>query len=92
MSQPPDQSTGRYSLEIVEEITGVASQTILHYQEHGLVHPAGDGEDFGDDAIHTLRRIEHIRQACEANLAGVKLILGLLERVDRLEIALRERR
>lgn len=76
-----------YSLEILAEITGVSSTTILHYQENGLI--ADDNYD--DEAVHTLRRIEHLRGTCEANVSGLKLILSLMDEVDRLKAALRTR-
>ena len=81
-----------YTLDIVAELTGVSSQTILHYQEQGLIHPAAPTGDFDDETVHTLRRIEHLRRTSEANLTGIRLILDLLDEVDRLKAALRARR
>ena len=78
-----------YTLDIVAELTGVSSQTILHYQEQGLLHSAGE---FDDETIHALRRIEHLRNTSEANLIGIKLILDLLDEVDSLKAALRAQR
>ncbi len=83
---PDDQAT--YTLEMVAEITGVSSQTILHYQEHGLIQSAG----FDDETVHTLRRIDYLRSTCEANISGLKLILELLDQVERLQTELRARR
>ncbi len=80
-----------YTLDVVASITGVSSQTILHYQEHGLIHTTGDSDNFDDEALHTLRRIEHLRQTCEANLSGLKLILDLMDQVEELKAALRHR-
>jgi DNA-binding transcriptional MerR regulator len=82
------ESQKNYSLEVVAEITGISSQTILHYQEQGLLRQS----EFDDEAVHTLRRIEHLRHDFEANLSGLKLILDLMEEVDRLKQALRARR
>lgn len=79
-----------YTLEIVAEITGVESRTILLYQEQGLISPPDDG-DFDDETVRTLRRIEHLRRTCEANLAGLKLILALTDEVERLRSAVRTR-
>jgi DNA-binding transcriptional MerR regulator len=81
-----------YTLDIVAELTGVSSQTILHYQEQGLIHPAAPTGGFDDETIHTLRRIEHLRVTSAANLTGIKLILELLDEVDHLKAALRARR
>jgi DNA-binding transcriptional MerR regulator len=74
-----------YTLEMVAEITGVSSETILHYQQHGLLQTP----DFDDEAVHTLRRIDYLRSTCEANLSGLKLILDLLDQVERLQTELR---
>ncbi|MEO5917921.1 MAG: chaperone modulator CbpM [Luteolibacter sp.] len=84
--EPEEQTT--YTLDIVAQLTGVSSQTILHYQEQGLIRKT----DLDDETVHTLRRIEHLRQTCEANLSGLKLILDLMDEVDRLKSALRVRR
>lgn len=77
-----------YQLDIVAKLTGISSQTILHYQEHGLIR----GNDLDDEAVHTLRRIEHLKQTCEANLSGLKLILDLMNEVEQLKAALRAKR
>ncbi len=85
LNDPDDQVT--YTLEMVAEITGVSSQTILHYQEQGLLR----SPDYDDEAVHTLRRIDYLRTTCEANLTGLKLMLELLEQVELLQTELRIR-
>jgi MerR family transcriptional regulator, heat shock protein HspR len=87
---PGEQST--YSLKIVAELTGVSSQMILTYQEQGLIRPVESTGQFDDETIHTVRQIEHLRSTSGANLAGIKLILELLDKVDQLKAALRARR
>lgn len=77
-----------YQLDIVAQLTGISSQTILHYQEQGLIRNA----DLDDEAVHTLRRIEHLRQTCEANISGLKLIIDLMDQVERLKSQLRLKR
>jgi len=81
-----------YRLEIVAQLTGISSQTILHYQESGLIQPHGAPDEFDDEALHTLRRIEHLRTTCEANLSGLKLILSLMDQIELLQSELRARR
>lgn len=76
-----------YTLEFLAEITGVSAQTIVEYQEHGLIRP-----EFDDESVRTLRRIEHLREICETNLAGLKLMTGLLDEVEQLRAALRDSR
>lgn len=83
----PEEQTS-YSLEMVAEITGVSSQTILHYQENGLLRST----TFDDEAVHTLRRIDYLSTLCETNLTGLKLILDLVDQVEHLQAELRAKR
>lgn len=76
--EPDDQAY--YSLEVVARITGIASQTIIHYQEVGLI--AADPYD--DETVRTLRRIEHLQSTCGVNENGLRLILLLTEEIERL--------
>ena len=48
-----DATQQAYTLELLAEITGVSAQTIVQYQEHGLIRP-----EFDDESVRTLRRIE----------------------------------
>jgi chaperone modulatory protein CbpM len=98
MSTPSPSSTDAgngtfYSLEILAELSGVSTQTILQYKEQGLIR-AEDGDDphFTDDTVRLLRRIEHLRELCEPNLAGLKLMTQLLDEVEALRAELRTRR
>jgi DNA-binding transcriptional MerR regulator len=91
-SSEPENGTA-YSLEILAELTGVSTQTILQYQEYGLIRPSDGGEPhFTDDTLRALRRIEHLRELCEPNLAGLKLLTQLLDEIESLRAELRARR
>ncbi len=85
-----------YTLDIVAELTGVSSRTILHYQEQGLISPvAGGGSEahrFNEEALRALRRIEHLRTHFDMNQAGLRLMLSLLDEVEKLRADLRARR
>jgi DNA-binding transcriptional MerR regulator len=95
-NDPPAENGQAYTLDVVAEITGLSSQTILQYHEAGLIAPIPDSPPgascFDDEALRTLRRIEHLRATCEMNTAGLKLLLSLTEEVERLRTALRNRR
>lgn len=81
--EPDDPAS--YSLEVVARITGISSQTILHYQETGLIR----SDPYDDETVRTLRRIEHLQSTCGVNEAGLRLILGLMEEVERLRAGIR---
>jgi DNA-binding transcriptional MerR regulator len=85
-----------YTLDVLCELVGVPSQTILHYQEHGLIVPAAaagrSSRRFNDETLRTLRRIEHLRAHYEMNLRSLKFTLGLLQDLERLRDDLRSMR
>lgn len=79
-----------YTLDVIASLTGVTSQTVLHYQEQGLIAPVAG--QFDAEALRTLRRIEHLRATCAVNESGLKLILELMDEIERLRAELRSRR
>jgi MerR HTH family regulatory protein len=85
-----------YALDVLCELVGVSPKTFLHYQEHGLIVPAGrtgpEAKRFNDETLRALRRIEHLRAHYEMNLRSLKLTLTLLHELERLRDELRSRR
>jgi hypothetical protein len=83
-----DEPEASYSIEVIAQLTGVDTQTILHYQEKGFIRPvakdAGDAVLFDAECLRQLRRIEHLRATCGMNDTGLKLILDLLHEVECL--------
>ncbi len=77
-----------YSIAVIAELAGVNSTTVIRYQEQGFIRPAArDAEGnavFDVDGLRQLRRIAHLRETCEMNDAGLKLMLDLLEEIERL--------
>jgi MerR family transcriptional regulator/heat shock protein HspR len=84
----PDPRTA-YTIEMTAHLVGVPRHTILVYCKYGLVSPVVDpacgGYYFNDEAIRVLRRVEYLRDTCGVNLAGIKMILELMNKVERLE-------
>jgi DNA-binding transcriptional MerR regulator len=88
--EPPviePESDAAYTLEILAKISGASTETILHYQEHGLIRARGP--HFDDEALHAVRRMEHLRETCGLNLRGQRLLADLLEEVEQLRAELR---
>ena len=84
-----------YTLEMISEMTGISTVTILLYHEHGLIRVTeshGQTPYFTEEALHTLRRIEHLISHYEASMESLKLMLELMDQVDRLQSDLRARR
>src|SRR5438093_7021910 len=83
-----------YTIEVAAELARVPRRLIVLYYKHGLISPVSDpsgGWNFDNDAIRLLRPIEYLRVAYGLNLAGIKLVFGLMEEVERLRNELRFR-
>ena len=82
-----------YSIEVAARLAQVPRRLIVLYYKHGLVSPVTDparsGWYFDDEAIRIVRRIEHLRSTCGLNLAGIKLVMSLVQEVERLRTELR---
>ena len=62
-------------------------QTLRMYEREGLVRPQRVGKNrlYSERDIERLRRIQNLTQQMGVNLAGVQIILDLLERMDSLQ-------
>jgi len=63
-------------------------QTLRMYERMGLVQPrrtANNVRLYSDADIERLRRIQCLTQELGVNLAGVEVILSLLEKIDRMQ-------
>jgi DNA-binding transcriptional MerR regulator len=82
-----------HSIEAAARMTHVPRRLIALYCRHGLVAPVMDPEAggwfFNDDGIRALRRIEHLRLMCGMNFTAIRLVLELLDEVERLQRELR---
>lgn len=91
----PD-AEGVYTLDIIVQLSGVSSETVLAYQEQGLIAhtelPNADSPRFDDETLRTLRRIEHLKACYGMGLPGIRLMLRLLQETERLEAELRAQR
>jgi hypothetical protein len=82
-----------YPLEAAAQIAGVPRRSILIYCRAGLVRsilqPPYGVMAFTKEAIHTVRRIEHVRINHSADITLLKTLFGLLEEVAQLRSELR---
>ncbi len=91
-SGEPEPGAG-YTLEILASMTGTSLQAVMQYWEHGIISPVSAEDSlFDDEAVRMLRRAEHLRGTCGMNLAGLKLLTGLLSELEQLRSELRSLR
>jgi DNA-binding transcriptional MerR regulator len=82
-----------YSIEALAELAGVAPGVVVEYCEVGILRPGtmATEREFDAEALRVLRRAEHLRAACGANMAGLRLMLEMMDEIERLRRALRRR-
>lgn len=84
-----------YVMSVAARMVGVHPQTLRYYERIGLVRPARSP---GRQRLYSLQEIERLRQVHRlvselgVNLAGVEVILRLLERIEALEAELAQPR
>jgi len=70
---------------VAAELCGVHPQTLRQYERLGLVVPSRAGAKnrlYSENDIRRVRRIQRLTQEMGVNLAGVELILRLLEDME----------
>ena len=79
-----------YVISIAAARVGMHPQTLRLYEKMGLVKPARRGANrlYSDVDIERLQQIQRLTQEMGVNLAGVEIILNLLEQVNELQAEL----
>ncbi len=73
---------------VASKLCGVHPQTLRQYERLGLVNPTRVGAKnrlYSQVDIERVRRIQRLTQEVGVNLAGVEIILRLLEEMDLLK-------
>lgn len=77
-----------YTLDVVAQLTGVSPQAVLLYREQGFIASVRTGETgadyFDNEALRTLRRLEHLRTELALNETALKLMLNLLNELEQM--------
>ncbi len=77
-----------YSIDAVAHLAATSRHDVLAYCKRGLVVPLVDPEYggwyFDDAGLKTLQRIEYLRDECGVNFTGIKIILDLMQEIERL--------
>ncbi|HLS26954.1 MAG TPA: MerR family transcriptional regulator [Beutenbergiaceae bacterium] len=79
--------TPRHTISVAASRAGMHPQTLRQYDRLGLVVPRrsrGRGRRYSDRDIDKLREVQRLSQEEGINLAGIKRILELTERNERL--------
>ncbi len=77
-----------YMISVAARLCELHPQTLRMYERLGLVRPARIGTKnrlYSENDIARLRQIQRLTQDMGVNLAGVEVILGLLERMQHMQ-------
>src|SRR3954452_21610582 len=89
---PRDRRQALFVISVAAELAGVHPQTLRIYERKGLVDPArtgGNSRRYSEDDIERLRRIQTLTND-GLNLAGVKRVMELEDRIVELQSALEQ--
>lgn len=78
-----------YMIGVAAELCGVHPQTLRQYERIGLVKPARAGTKnrlYSEEDIERVRRIQRLTQDMGVNLAGVELVLKLLDELEEQRV------
>lgn len=81
-----------YVISIAARMIGVHAQTLRYYERAGLVEPSrseGNKRLYSPRDIERLRQIKTLVDDLGVNLAGVEVILRMLDRMSEMEQQIR---
>ncbi|MFH1560120.1 MAG: helix-turn-helix transcriptional regulator [Chloroflexota bacterium] len=77
-----------YVISVAARMVRVHSQTLRYYEREGLLEPArsrGNIRLYSQRDIERLRRIKSLTDELGLNLAGVQVVLQMMERMAQME-------
>ncbi len=85
----------RYQIGVAAQMLHCHPQTLRLYEREGLIDPArteGGVRLYCDADIELLRRIQRFTQELGVNLAGVAIIMRLIEQIEDLQAEIEQMR
>jgi MerR family transcriptional regulator, heat shock protein HspR len=79
---------GRYMISVAAELVGMHPQTLRIYEQKGLVRPkrtSGNTRLYSEVDLERLRLIQRLTTDYGLNLAGVEMVLGLEDQMQRMQ-------
>ena len=77
-----------YVISVVSRMVGVHAQTLRYYERAGLIAPSrsqGNRRYYSERDLERLRRIKTLMDDMGMNLAGVEVVLRLMNRISEME-------
>ncbi len=78
----------RYVISIASEMLGIKTYTLRYYERIGIIKPSrssGNIRLYSESDINLLRRVRTLIDEMGVNMAGVEVILNMLQRMQALQ-------
>ncbi len=78
----------RYVISVAARLVGVQTHTLRYYERIGIIEPTRSGGNirlYSEKDITQLRRVKTMMDELGVNLAGVEVILRMVERINELQ-------
>ena len=82
-----------YVISVVSRIVGLHAQTLRYYERVGLVEPSRSGGNirlYSPQDVEKLLKIKSFTDKLGVNLAGVEIIMNLLQKIDEMDKELQQ--
>ena len=81
-----------FIISVAARMLGVRTQTLRYYERIGLIEPSrtrGNQRVFSRSDIEKVQRIRNLMEDLGVNLAGVEVVLNLLDRLKVAEVEIK---
>jgi MerR family transcriptional regulator/heat shock protein HspR len=88
-----DEGRPCYVISVAAEMLGTRTHTLRYYEKVGIIKPfrsPGNIRLYTEEDIALMRRIRHLMNDLGVNIAGVEVILNILDRLVDLQRENRE--
>ncbi len=85
---PPRNDEPVYYISVAARLVQCHPQTLRTYERLGLIYPSRSNSNvrlYSDRDIERLRQIQRLTQEMGVNLAGVEVVLKLLDQIEQLQ-------
>lgn len=82
-----------YRIGVAAKLCGVHPQTLRQYERQGLISPAREGEKnrlYSQADVERVRQIQRLTRDMGVNLAGVEIILKLIDQLEEVRLDMEE--
>jgi len=83
-----DEGRPCYVISVAAEMLGTRTHTLRYYEKVGIIRPfrsPGNIRLYSEEDIALMRRIRHLMSDLGVNIAGVEVILNILDRLVDLQ-------